>query len=108
MSSKWYYRHNETVHGPFDAETLRRRAVSGELQRADVLWLEGANPATAVRAEAALAFPPEPATEPLPEWVRELAHVLSDVDGLAKLSSPTPESWLEDVSRHEQADRRRS
>jgi hypothetical protein len=44
--------------------------------------------------------------EPLPEWVRELACVLADVDDLAKLSSPTPESWLKDIRGHEQADRR--
>jgi GYF domain 2 len=107
VTSKWYYLHEKSVRGPFDAETLRRHAASGDLQRADLLWLAGEDPMTAVRAEAALAFPAEPTTVPLPDWVRELAHVLADVDDPAKMSSPTPAAWLEDVSRHEQAEKRR-
>lgn len=72
----------------------------------ELIWPAGVAPIHAVRADAALGFPPlapvrpedfQPASPPPPEWLRELA-----VKDLTALPPPPAAAWIPDVRRAEQ------
>jgi len=114
MSDQWYYTHAGATHGPVSGLQLSALIETDGLAPDDLIWPAGVAPTHAVRADAALAFPPsapvrpedfQPAPPPPPEWLRELAEAFSAGGEVASLPPPSPASWLADVRLAEQARR---
>lgn len=114
MSDLWFYTHAGATHGPVSAVRLRGLIETDGLAPDDLIWPTGVAPMQAVRADAALAFPRTPAVtpdafvpapQPVPDWLPELAEALAAVKDLTALPPPSPDAWLPDVRRAENASR---
>ena len=53
---RWQYKHNNKVCGPVGSIQLDQLAAAGKLAPDDLIWLEGDDPALAIRARAAVDF----------------------------------------------------
>jgi hypothetical protein len=108
MVHRWFYAHNERVHGPVSARQLKYLAATGGLQPQDSIWPEGAEPSTSVVAEKALNFAvlrrlaqearhrsamnkPVPTADELPGWLDEIDGLFRDPE---QALGPVPE-WLQ-------------
>ena len=65
MSQQWYHVKNGQRHGPVPAERLKTLAVSGDLQRTDLVWREGM-PQWVQAGTVGGLFPPAPSAPPPP------------------------------------------
>jgi len=108
MARRWFYAHNEHVHGPVSARQLKYLAATGGLQPQDPIWPEGADASAGVVAEQALNFvalrrlaqdarrrpaanKPPPTADQLPEWLDEMDGLYRDPE---QALGPVPE-WLQ-------------
>lgn len=101
MPDRWYYTHDRQSHGPLSAQQIKELALRGLLTPGDMVWREGCNRQTAVRADTVVDFKPTPA--PVPGWLSDVEKV--EATRVRKPQPPKPAAqpllWLDDIRRLE-------